>query len=166
MIRKADKKDLSRVMEIKEAVVPLMIAAGNTQWSQEYPDASRFTRDIEAGALYVYESGEKIVGFLVVDDEHPDPYGEISWAVDAVEAKAMHRMAVDPRAQGQGVARKMMESIAGILEQQGIKGIHTDTSLENERMQKQFERNGYHYRGKLHLDDNMEDWYVAYEKTF
>lgn len=166
MIRKADQKDLSRVMEIKEAVVPLMVAAGNTQWSLEYPNVQRFTKDIEAGTLYVYEAEEGIVGFVVVDDEHPKPYEEISWEVDASQAKAMHRMAVDPGVQGQGIAKKMMESIAGILEQQGVKGIHTDTSLENERMQKQFERNGYHYRGKLHLDDNIEDWYVAYEKTF
>ncbi|GAA3728549.1 GNAT family N-acetyltransferase [Salinicoccus jeotgali] len=166
MIRQAEKKDLTRVMEIKEAVVPLMVAAGNTQWSSEYPNAQRFNRDIESGTLYVYESDEEIAGFVVVDDEHPKPYEEISWEVEASQAKAMHRMAVDPGVQGQGIARKMMEAIAEVLEQQGIKGIHTDTSLENERMQKQFERNGYHYRGKLHLDDNIEDWYIAYEKTF
>ena len=59
----------------------------------------------------------------------------------------------------------MMKEVEDRLEAEGARAIHTDTSLENERMQKQFEKNGYIFRGKLHLDDNADDWYVAYEKV-
>ena len=60
----------------------------------------------------------------------------------------------------------MMEEIEDMLIEKGIKGIHTDTSLENEKMQYQFEKNEFEFKGKLNLDDNLDDWYVAYEKVF
>ncbi|WP_031547184.1 GNAT family N-acetyltransferase [Salinicoccus luteus] len=165
-IRKAVHEDLERVMEIKEKVVPLMVGAGNTQWSEAYPNQNRFSRDVEAGSLYVYEEDGALDGFVVVDDDHPEQYDRIDWEVPRTESKAMHRMAVDPSRQGRGIARKMMAAVEAQLEAEGIRAIHTDTSLENERMQKQFEKNGYTFKGKLHLDDNDDDWYVAYEKVF
>lgn len=55
-LRKAEKQDLSEVMEITKAVVPLMVASGNTQWSESYPDAARFEADVENGSLYVLET--------------------------------------------------------------------------------------------------------------
>lgn len=165
-IRKAVHEDLERVMEIKEKVVPLMVGAGNTQWSDSYPDQSRFSRDVEAGSLYVFEEDGRLDGFVVVDDDHPAPYDEIQWEVPHAESRAMHRMAVDPSRQGRGIARKMMKAVEEKIEAEGYRGIHTDTSLENEKMQKQFEKNGYTFKGKLHLDDNEDDWYVAYEKVF
>ncbi|MFA7745675.1 GNAT family N-acetyltransferase [Salinicoccus roseus] len=164
-IRKAVYEDLERVVEIKEKVLPLMIGAGNTQWSEEYPDMDRFRKDVEAGSLYVYEEDGILDGFVVVDNDHPEPYDEIEWEVACAESRAMHRMAVDPSRQGRGIARKMMKEVEDRLEAEGTRAIHTDTSLENERMQKQFEKNGYIFRGKLHLDDNEDDWYVAYEKV-
>ncbi|MCG1010261.1 GNAT family N-acetyltransferase [Salinicoccus sp. ID82-1] len=165
-IRKAVYEDLDTVMQIKEKVVPLMIAAGNSQWSDDYPNRERFSRDIEAGSLYVYEEAGTTVGFVVVDDDHPYPYDDIPWSLTRENSKAMHRMAVDPSKQGHGIARRMMAAMEAHIRSEGYGGIHTDTSLENEKMQKQFERNGYQFKGKLNLDDNEDDWYVAYEKTF
>lgn len=75
-------------------------------------------------------------------------------------------MAVDPEFQGQGIASRMMKAIEALLIAEGIKGIHTDTSLENKKMQYQFEKNGYEFKGQLNLDENLDDWYVAYEKVF
>ncbi|AKG73142.1 GNAT family N-acetyltransferase [Salinicoccus halodurans] len=165
-LRKAERNDLSKVMEITRAVVPLMQASGNTQWSEVYPDMPRFEADLENGSLYVYEADDAVRGFVVVDDEHPEAYGEIRWEVSRTSSAAMHRMAVDPECQGKGFAGIMIKSVESLLVDEGYQGIHTDTSLENEKMQYQFEKNGFEFKGRLHLDENEDDWYVAYEKVF
>lgn len=165
-LRKAKEADLPRIMEIKESVVPLMIASGNTQWSEEYPDAERFKEDLRTRTLYVYEEGDMIKGFAVVDDEHPYPYDDIPWELTRADSRALHRMAVDPEHQGNGIAARMMTQIEDMLIEKGVRGIHTDTSLENEKMQYHFEKNDFEFKGKLNLDENLDDWYVAYEKVF
>lgn len=165
-LRKATIEDLVRVLEIKEEVVPLMQASGNTQWSDEYPGAQKFKEDLHNQSLHVFEEDGTVKGFAVVDNEHPYPYDDIPWELTRADSRALHRMAVDPRYQGQGIAAKMMRAIENMLVGRGVKGIHTDTSLENAKMQYQFEKNDFEFKGKLNLDDNLDDWYVAYEKVF
>ncbi|WP_462419849.1 N-acetyltransferase family protein [Salinicoccus sp. Marseille-QA3877] len=165
-LRKAEKRDLPYILNITEKVVPIMQASGNTQWSDEYPDERIFREDLEDRSLYVYEENNLIKGFAVVDNKHPYPYDDIPWELTRADSRALHRMAVSPEFQGQGIASKMMKEIESRLIAKGIKGIHTDTSLENEKMQYQFEKNGYEFKGQLNLDENLDDWYAAYEKVF
>lgn len=165
-LRKAEGNDLPRILEITSAVVPLMQASGNTQWTEVYPNISRFEADIENGSLHVYEDDAAVRGFVVTDNEHPHAYGNVQWKVPRASSAAMHRMAVDPECQGKGIAGRMIESVESVLVDEGYQSIHTDTSLENEKMQYQFEKKGFEFRGRLHLDENEMDWYVAYEKVF
>lgn len=165
-LRMATIQDLPYILKIKEKVVPIMQASGNFQWSDQYPNEGKFKEDLGDDSLYVYEENNMIKGFLAVDNKHPYPYDDIPWELTRADSRALHRMAVDPDFQGQGIASKMMREIEHRLAAAGIKGIHTDTSLENERMQSQFEKNGYEYRGQMNLDENLDDWYTAYEKVF
>lgn len=165
-LRVATTQDLPYILKIKEKVVPIMQASGNMQWSDKYPDEEKFTEDLKDAALYVYEEDMIIKGFAVVDNKHPYPYDDIPWELTRADSRALHRMAVDPDFQGQGIASRMMEGLETRLIEAGIRGIHTDTSLENKKMQYQFEKNCYEYKGRLNLDENLDDWYVAYEKVF
>lgn len=165
-LRVATAQDLPYILKIKEKVVPIMQASGNMQWSDKYPDEEKFTEDLKDAALYVYEEDMIIKGFAVVDNKHPYPYDDIPWELTRADSRALHRMAVNPDFQGQGIASRMMEGLETRLIEAGIRGIHTDTSLENKKMQYQFEKNGYEYKGRLNLDENLDDWYVAYEKVF
>ena len=165
-LRMATKQDLPYILKIKENVVPIMQSSGNSQWSDAYPNEEKFKEDLEDRSLYVYEEDNLIKGFAVVDNKHPYPYDDIPWELTRADSRALHRMAVDPGFQGQGIASRMMKEIEDRLVSEGIKGIHTDTSLENERMQLQFEKNDFEFKGKLNLDENLDDWYVAYEKVF
>lgn len=165
-LRMATKQDLPYILKIKESVVPIMQSSGNSQWSDAYPNEEKFKEDLEDRSLYVYEEDNLIKGFAVVDNKHPYPYDDIPWELTRADSRALHRMAVDPEFQGQGIASRMMKEIEDRLAAEGIKGIHTDTSLENERMQLQFEKNDFEFKGKLNLDENLDDWYVAYEKVF
>lgn len=165
-LRLASIEDVPRIMEIIGKVIPKMHSAGNYQWDETYPNETRFEEDIEAGTLYVFEEEGMIKGCVVADNHHPFSYDDIPWELARFDAAALHRLAVDTDFQGQGLARKMITEIGGILKEKGFYGIHTDTSLENKAMQQLFDTLGYVYKGQLNLDDNLDRWYVAYEKVF
>src|SRR5699024_347644 len=136
------------------------------QWSDKYPDGEKFREDLEDGSLYVCEENDRIKGFAVVDNKHPYPYDDIPWELTRADSRALHRMAVDPEFQGQGIASRMMKAIEALVCVERIKGMHTETSLENKKIGYQFEKNGYEFKGQLNRDENLDDWYVAYEKVF
>ena len=52
-IRPATNEDLPALMALMRRIVPLMLAAGNLQWDDSYPNESVFQRDIDLGQLWV-----------------------------------------------------------------------------------------------------------------
>ncbi len=165
-LRLAGSDDVPYIMEIIKKVIPRMHAAGNYQWDEYYPTDATFKKDIKNGTLYVYEEGNEIYGCIVADDNHAFAYDDIPWELARMDCLALHRLAVDPTFQGQGIAQKILSGIIEIGQEKSYLGIHTDTSQENKPMQRLFQKLGFEYKGHLNLDENLHDWYAAYEKVF
>lgn len=165
-IRKGKNSDIDDIMSIKNAVVILMKESGNNQWSESYPARDTLLNDIENENLYIYEEDGKVLGFIVADNHHAYEYDDIPWELARLDSIAFHRAAVDPRAQGKGIASKLFDEVEAHFKNEGYLGVHTDTNLNNLPMQSLFEKRGYEYRGKLNLHNNLNEWYVAYEKVF
>lgn len=165
-LRLAENDDVPYIMEIIRKVIPGMHAAGNYQWDEYYPAETTFNKDIKNGTLYVFEEENVIKGCIVADDNHAFAYDDIPWALARMDCLALHRLAVDPNFQGQGIAQKILRGIIEIGQEKSYLGIHTDTSQENKPMQQLFGKLGFDYKGHLNLDDNLNDWYTAYEKVF
>lgn len=165
-LRLAVSEDVPHIMSIIRKVIPRMHTAGNYQWDEFYPNEATFQKDIKKETLYVYEEAHVIKGCIVADNNHAFAYDDIPWELARMDCLALHRLAVDPHYQGQGLAQKILSGIIEIGRKKGCYGIHTDTSLENKPMQKLFEKLQFEYKGKLNLDENLNNWYVAYEKVF
>lgn len=165
-IRKGQPSDIDTVISIKDSVVKLMKESGNNQWNDSYPSRDVLLNDIKNDHLFVYEEDETVLGFIVADDNHAFEYDDIPWELARLDSIAFHRAAVDPNAQGKGVASKLMDEVEAFFKNEGYLGVHTDTNLNNIPMQRLFEKRGYEYRGKLNLHNNLDEWYVAYEKVF
>ena len=71
MVREASLKDLNAIEAMIKKVVLIMQKQNNPQWDQEYPARKDFQKDIEEGALYVWEEKEKIRGVMCVNFEQP-----------------------------------------------------------------------------------------------
>ncbi|MCK1977196.1 GNAT family N-acetyltransferase [Jeotgalicoccus huakuii] len=165
-LRLAVMSDVPHIMDIVSRVIPEMHAVGNYQWDENYPNASVFQDDVKAESLYVFEEDGVIKGCITADDNHAFSYDDIPWELARIDCLATHRLAIDPNFQGQGLAQKIIREIIEVGKQKGYLGIHTDTSLENKAMQYLFTKLGFEFKGNLNLDDNLDDWYVAYEIVF
>jgi ribosomal protein S18 acetylase RimI-like enzyme len=162
-IRLADHEDLPALMTLLRRVVPLMIASGNLQWDEGYPNEEVFGHDIRLGQLWVADAGTEIAGVAAITmDQEPD-YAQVGWDIDE-PAIVVHRLAVDPAFRGAGIARALMQKAEEIAGERKIAVLRVDTNTQNQATQKLFPQLGYHLGGEIGLRLRPGLRFFCYEK--
>ncbi len=82
-IRRATVADLPAIVALVQAVVPLMNATGNYQWTSEYPNQAVFEKDITQNHLWVAELGSELAGIAALTQDQDAEYADADW--DATE---------------------------------------------------------------------------------
>lgn len=147
MVRKAEIRDMNELLRVYESAREFMHTHGNpNQWAGAYPDRETLERDIEIGQLYVVEDDGKIYGCFAlifgVDPTYVTIYdGE--WGSSAPYA-AIHRIASDRSKRG--VFSACLE-----FARAQYNHLRVDTHKDNIPMQRAAKKNGFEYRGIIHL---------------
>ena len=76
-IRLANHEDIPALMTLMRRVVPLMIASGNLQWDESYPNEDVFGRDIRLGQLWVAEIDTAIAGIAAITSDQEPDYAQV-----------------------------------------------------------------------------------------
>lgn len=156
-------EDLPALMTLLRRVVPLMIASGNLQWDEDYPNEEVLGRDIHLGQLWVAEIDEAIAGVAAITmDQEPD-YTQVGWDIQE-PAIVVHRLAVDPAFRGAGVARALMQKAEEIAVERGLEVLRVDTNTRNQATQKLFPQLGYQLAGEIGLQFRPGLRFFCYEK--
>lgn len=162
-IRLATCEDLPALMELMRRVVPLMLASGNQQWDETYPNETVFQHDIDLAQLWVADAGPSIAGLAAVTmDQEPD-YAQVGWDINE-PAIVVHRLAVDPAFRGSGIAGALMHKAEEIAVERGITVLRVDTNTQNEATQRLFPKLGYQLAGKISLKFRPGLRFFCYEK--
>ena len=162
-VRRAAAADVPAVLALIRRVVPQMHATGNFQWSADYPDETVFQRDIEQQQLWVAELDGTVAGVAALTTDQDEEYAQADW--DATEtALVTHRLAVDPAAQGKGVALALMEQAEKQAVAQGLRALRVDTNSENAATQRLFPKLGYRFAGEISLEFRPGLRFFCYEK--
>ena len=84
------------------------------------------------------------------------------WLTDRPYA-VIHRIAVDDKLKGRGIAGWILEQAEYLCRQRGVESLKIDTHQDNTSMRRLLEKQNYHYCGviQLHRDLSLR---VAYEK--
>lgn len=151
-IRTVRPEELDRVWELVRAAVARMNAGGSFQWGQDYPTRGDFAGPLAAGELYAAcDAGDVILGVVVLNTWEEPVYGELEgWRVPG-PALVIHKMAVDPAAQGKGVAGALFAFAIELAQKRGLASLRGDTYTENKAMQHLFERFGFRQVGQVHF---------------
>ena len=164
LLRPATTADLPAILALIAQVVPLMRAAGNQQWSADYPNEAVFREDIRAGHLWVAELEGQLAGVAALTHNHQDAeYAQADWDF-AEPALVTHRLAVAPAARGRGVAAALLTQAETLARQQGLRVLRLDTNSENQATQQLFPKLGYRYAGEIGLAFRPGLRFVCYEK--
>ena len=162
-IRPAIVADLPALMNLVQQVVPLMRAAGNFQWDDQYPNTAVFGDDIRKEQLWVAVVNEQVAGVIAVTEEPESAYEQVDMDLSQ-RALTIHQLAVDPLFRGQGIAAALMAQAEQVALERNIAFIRTDTNSENRITQNLFPKMGYRYAGELTLDFRPGLRFLAYEK--
>ena len=162
-IRLAVSEDVAAVMTLLRRVVPLMLATGNLQWNDDYPNAEVFERDIELGYLWVAEMDGAIAGVAAVSTDQEPEYAQVGWDINE-PAVVVHRLAVDPTFRGAGVAGALMGKAEDVAVERGIRVLRVDTNTQNEATQRLFPKLGYELAGEIGLAFRPGLRFLCYEK--
>lgn len=147
-IKLAKLCDLDRVKEIAEACAKKMIEDNIFQWNENYPSKEIFREDIKNNALFVARINSEIVGCIMLSSYKDDVYKNVKWISEDNNNLYIHRLAVHPRFQKKGIARKMMDYAEAFAKSKNHKSIRLDTFSKNHRNNK-----FYKLRGYIKLDD-------------
>src|ERR1700733_6350521 len=163
LLRLAATDDLPALMKLVRRVVPLMVAAGNLQWDDSYPNEAVFQRDIDLNQLWIAEVEASIAGVAAITrDQEPD-YTQVGWDIDEPSI-VVHRLAVDPAFRGAGVARALMQKAEEVAVERDITVLRVDTNTQNEATQRLFPKLGYVLAGEINLGFRPGLRFLCYEK--
>ncbi len=163
MIRQATSADLPELLALVRRVIPAMRAAGNLQWNESYPNAEVFGRDLERTQLWIAELDGSIAGVAALTTDQEPEYAQVGWDIHET-ALVVHRLAVDPAAQGRGIASALMQQAERVATERGIAVLRVDTNTRNEATQRLFPKLGYTLSGEISLGFRPGLRFLCYEK--
>jgi GNAT superfamily N-acetyltransferase len=161
-LRKAEIEDRNMIWNILQQAIERRKQDGSTQWQQGYPNLDTVESDIAKGFGYVLTVDGEIAVYtaLILNDEPAYSTIEGAWLSNG-EFVVVHRVAVDEKFAGQGLAKKLFDHIEDFTREQGIQSVKVDTNYDNMAMLKILESKGYSYCGEVFLAGGMRK---AFEK--
>ena len=164
MIREATNNDLNRIVEITNACGKHMISQNIFQWNEEYPNLEVFKKDLENQSLYVIELESKIVGCVCISEKMDAVYKEVKWLTPDSKNMYVHRLAIDPKFQGKGLAIKLMSYAENLAKTKDFKSMRLDTFSKNPKNNKFYNLQGYKKLGKIFYRSQSDMPFHCYEK--
>tara|TARA_B100001079_G_scaffold17953_1_gene14291 strand:+ start:176 stop:676 length:501 start_codon:yes stop_codon:yes gene_type:complete len=165
MIRKGNSKDLERIVEITKACAKHMISQNIFQWNEHYPNIEIFEEDVKNETLFVIEVDSKVVGCICISTVIDDVYKKVKWLTLTNKNIYLHRLAVHPDFQGQGLALKLMDFAEHLTLKKGFESIRLDTFSGNSKNNKFYKLQGYTKLEKIFYRKQSDIPFHCYEKV-
>ena len=165
MIRKGKVSDSTESKALTEACARHMLAQGIAQWNENYPTMDVLERDLKAGHVRVFIKDNQVVGTVMFSQEKDAVYNPIHWSTPDLGAYYIHRLAVHPNHQSQGIARALMDHIEAEMMDNKATAIRLDTFSQNLRNQRFYQARGYQQLGNIYFPHKSEHPFYCYEKV-
>ena len=110
-----------------------MESQGIYQWDDSYPTAEIFADDIKSNSLFVFEDGGSCMGIISLNENQAPEYQELIWENENGKILVIHRLAVNPGRQKQGIGRRLMDFAEDYAADQGYASIRLDAYSGNPR---------------------------------
>lgn len=164
IFRKGRLEDIDTIHDIIKQAQEYFKNNGINQWQNNYPNLESIHQDINNDLNYVLTDDDKVLATVSVIYDGEKTYDNIykgKWLTEGSYA-AIHRIAVDEKAKGLGLASRIIKNIEDLCFKKGFSSIRVDTHKDNLSMQRMLDKNGFIYCGIIYLENGDER--VAYEK--
>jgi ribosomal protein S18 acetylase RimI-like enzyme len=162
-IRPLTPEDAGTAMSLYRRVVKAMHAVGFMQWNDSYPNPEYLARDIASGAAYGGFLGGRLAAAGTFDRNQSREYEGMPFEFGE-PYMVVHRLAVDPDMQRQGLARHMMDFAEAFARESGCPAVRLDTCEDNAAALALYENRGYVRRGTCHFPGRTYTFIVMEKK--
>ena len=163
-IRKAIQGDLDAVMKIIQSCTNDMISQKIFQWNDKYPDRETFFNDIENEDLLLLVQDNQLLGCVSVTNKMDDFYSTIDWIAATKKNIYVHRLAIHPKYQGLGYAKRIMNYIENDAIENNYNSIRLDTFSMNKKNNNFYSNIGYEKLGQIYFRDQSDMPFNCFEK--
>ena len=164
-LRKTLESDLDVIMGFVRDAQSYLQYNNVEQWQNNYPNESVFMQDIAKGESYIVENNGEVLGTIAASFSPEPTYEKIfdgEWLTNS-NYVVLHRITVDSKYKGTGLAAFMFECIKNICLDKNVFSIKVDTHKNNSAMTSCLKKNGFIYCGVIYLHCGSER--VAFEKV-
>ncbi len=163
MIRKAKPSEIDKIITITRACAVKMTAEGILQWNDAYPNKEAFEIDVKRDELYILVAEETIIGCITISTKKDDEYNAIDWITADGLNHYIHRLAVHPDFQHQGMATRLMDFAEAFARKQNALSVRLDTFSKNDRNKRFYEARGYQKLGDVYFPRQTDFPFHCYE---
>ena len=148
--RSATLRDYYDCVEIINGARKQMIDSGLHQWSDGYPSEDDVLNDINNGVAYVLTLDGKaaVYGAVILNGEPTYDNLDGKWQTES-NYYVIHRFAVLPELQREGLARTFIKKVKGLCEVEKVPSIKVDTHIKNFKMISLLNTMGFCYCGSV-----------------
>jgi len=149
---KIKKVNISKLEEVFQLIMDCrkaMESEGVFQWTDKYPTLEIFSNDIQKGNLYGLNKNGKIAGVININELQDPEYKLIKWKNSDVKIMVIHRLAVHPEYQKQGLAKKLMDFAEDFAIENNYTSIRLDAFSNNPRALRFYENRDYQRQGEV-----------------
>jgi len=162
-INLASRDMLDNIMELVSRAIEKMVENGIDQWGDFYPKQHFFETDIDNKELYVAMEDGRLLGVMALTAKQDPEYQAIQWLYGD-KYRVIHRLAIDPAQQQQGIATRLMLFAEEEARRQGCESIRLDTYSGNPLALKLYDKLSYERRpGHVNFDKRPLPYY-CFEK--
>jgi ribosomal protein S18 acetylase RimI-like enzyme len=136
---------------------------GVHQWDWLYPNRFVIGGDLKRGTAFGIRDGGRVVGAVVLDRRQSGKYADLKWADQSGHPMCIHRLAVDPEFQGQGIGKRLLRFAEEQALATGGTSIRLDVYTGNPGAVGMYRRAGYSEVGEIRYPMRKES-YLCLEK--
>ena len=165
-IEKALMKDLKDIEELYNEAITTLYSKEIYQWNFTYPNKDLYKSSIKDGNMYLFKIDEKLIGAAILDEEQSIEWNIIDWKYKEGKYLVIHALVVEPKHQGKGYGKQILNMCEKIAIDEGYKSIRLDVFPENSVAVKLYENNDYEKAGEVKYDFKPVDKerFYCYEK--
>lgn len=152
-IEKGTLSDLNELFKIYLNGKNKLEKYGIYQWSNNYPTRLIIESDLKKGVLFILKNGKEIIGAINISEEQEPEYETLKWEFDNSKVLVIHRLVIDPKHQGNGYARKLMDFAENFAVKNNYSSIRLDAYSQNKRVIDFYEKRNYFIRGNVNFPE-------------
>lgn len=164
MIRLAKINEAETIVKILARCGKHLREQGIDQWDENYPNLDQIKIDIQTETCFISIENDTILGCVVLNEIQDEEYFQLNWLTkNDAKHLMVHRLGVDPKFQGRGVARALMDFSESFAKKNNYDSIRLDTFSQNPRNQRFYLNRNYTEVGKVFLPYKKNHPYYCYE---